>query len=524
MRGLVHGLAAGMVLGCALGAFEGWVAPSLAGETRADRILGLMLLDGAVSSLVGGLVGAALTRRRPVRLPRLATWASVVLVGLGLSLALGTARDGLALLGPENERIRALGEPPASIEPGGRAVVLVSLDTVRADALEHMPHLQARAGQGLEFVNARSPSSWTLPAMASVHTGLPYPDHGAAQASQLGGQPARTGLHRERAALAEELKERDFSTAAVTTNPFNGMRYGLDRGFDHSWELSRDSLRRHALRRALFFRLLLPPLQDRGARVSDRAEQVLSAWSGGQYFLWLHYLDAHAPYSSDPSGFDAFGPCELPDCFDDWSGVRRGTTVLDEADRERVRGLYRSDLGYLDAQLERVLRGLDLERTLVIITADHGEGFWEGPSIEHGGTFREPEVAVPLVVLAPGLAPARIERPVDTTAVFDAMLSWVDGDGLGPLAPDGAPMTTAMGSLLFGQGSACTDGRFKLVFGSATPVLYDLNSDPEETRDVSAFHPEAVDALSACARRGLGGGEPGPALDARALHTMGYED
>lgn len=524
MRRILHGLALGMLVGGLVGLVEGHLAPSLAGEPRAARLLGLALLDGLVGTCVGGVLGALRSRRGPATWPGSATAALAVIWCLGASLALGAASDGLAILAPENERARHLASAPAPIESGGKVVVLVTLDTVRADALEHMPLLAARADRGLSFENARSPSAWTLPAIASIQTGLPYPEHGAAQQGQVGDQMMRTGLHPERAVLAQELQARGFATASVVTNPFNGMRYGFDRGFDHSWELSRQALRRHAFRRSLLLRPFVRPSFDRAAEIGEIASDVLDAWGDGQFFLWLHYLDAHAPYSADPGRFDPLGECALPDCFDSWGRVRSGELELSDTEKARVRELYVNDLGYLDVQLEAVLSRLDPARTLLVVTADHGEGFWEGPSIEHGGTFREPEVAVPLIVTGPGVPAQVSSRPVDTTAIFSAVLSWVDGQGLDALDPRGSPMTTPLGSLLFAQGSGCTDGTHKLLLGPEGATLYDLSADPAEKRDVAAQRPDAVERLRGCADKGQRPSDPGPTLDLQALRAMGYID
>ncbi len=523
----IRAAAAGLLLGAALGLGDALVAPPMAGETQAQRIVSVCGLDAAMGAALGAAIGVVLAlttsgaRRGPLTL---ASGALLLIVGAAGAARLprsGTLRIEAA------RAARLEGPAPLLRDDRPRGVILLTLDTVRADSLAKMPALSARAATAQRFTAARANGAWTLPSMASIHTGLPYPAHGAAQMQSTAAGSARTGLDPNAPTLAEALAARGFVNFAVVTNAFNGQRYGFHRGFDRFVDLSRHASRNHALRRASLLRAIVPSRPDRGDAVTDQALAWLPRVSQGRFFLWLHYLDAHAPYSADPGGFDPFAACALPDCFDAWSSVRRGTLALKAADQERVRSLYDTDLAWLDGQLARLFTGLEasgaLDHTLVVVVGDHGEAFWEPgeagrPEVEHGGSFREPVVRVPLLAWEPGVPAAERTAAVDLTMIRPAILSWADQGGLGPLDA-GVDRVTPLGSLLFAdEAEGCTDGRTKVVRTWGRLAVWDLTVDPAEEHPstVAPAHlVRCLDETRARVGKGVGG-------DVHALRALGY--
>lgn len=525
----MHATAAGLLLGLAVGGVDSLRAATLAGESSSARMLGLLTIDTVVGGVLGLFVGLVLwvvRKSGPGRWP--VTGPAIVVV---LAVPLGLARGGGAPATLEAELLESwrLERPLPRIAAGTRPVVLVTLDTVRADSLESMPALSRRAAAALRYPAAHSTSSWTLPSMASVHTGAYFPAHGAARMEMHGLLGVRTGLDPALPTLAEQLRDRGYVNGAVVTNPFNGMRYGMHRGFDRFFDLSRSALRAFALRRASLLRPVVPAGRDGAAEVGDAALTLLESMAGGSFFLWLHYLDAHTPYAADPAGFDPLGECEMPTCFNAWSQVRAGSMTLDANDRSTIRKLYTTDLLHLDEQLERVFGALEtqgiLDEALVIVLSDHGEEFWEHGGVEHGATFYEEVVHVPFMAWVPGRQGATVSHGVDIAAVPEAVLAWVDHGSLGPLEPGSPDRLTAMGSVLFsGDGAACTDGRFKAIrlVGQATR-MYDLAADPGETVDIAAREPARLQALEAClATAQTAPGLSGPGSDLPALRALGY--
>ena len=519
----VEWAALGLLIGLLIGLLDGFLAPALAGERTGERLVGLLALDGALVMALGGLLGllAGRTAWRAVTWPALA----VVLIGSGV-LGLRGGVTTAALRSEHHQAWRLQRPLPAlGVTAGARPVILISLDTVRADALLQMPSLQARSAKALTYTQARSNSAWTLPSMASLHTGLPYPEHGAAQMSDLAGAMVRTRLAPSVPTLAEQLQQSGYINAAVVTNPFNGIRYGFHRGFDRFTDLSRLALRRYALRRSSLLRLVSPSITDLGAQVTDAGIAQLTALAGGEYLLWLHYLDAHAPYAIAPATLDPLAPCALPDCFNGWSEVRQGHLELTEEEQQRVRQMYDADLRYLDAELERLLSAAEslgvLDDALVVITADHGEAFWERGEVEHGSSFHEAQVRIPLVVFEPGRPGAIVEHSVGLDDIAPAILSWVSGGDLVALEPGRPDQQVPMGSLLFSEdGLACSDGHHKATQTDRLR-LYDLAADPLEQNDLSRREPAIARAFTSCLRRRQAPQISAP-FDIAGLKALGY--
>ena len=500
-------LGAACLCGLVLGLVEGLLATPQIGEPLLARLLAVGLVDVLLAFPIGGLLGlvaALLPRRRPIGvLARVAALVPLLVVGL-VALAIGLNRSTLdaeleGSMTHEQPLPRLASDQPAPI-------VLITLDTLRPDALEHMPRLSAHAADALRFPRAHSTAPWTLPAMASLHTGTSVHEHGAGARVPGQGNHVRAPMDEQLETLAEALADRGYVNAAVVTNPYLGTRYGFHEGFDRFHDLARKSQLNLALRRTLLLRLFLEPSRDTAAATTEVALELFGSMSGGRGFLWVHYIDAHAPYHVDD--WTPGEPCGLPDCFEDWGAVRQGEPV---EDRDRVRELYEADLARLDAALDPLLEAVR-GQGLVLLTADHGEEFWDHGGVEHGAGFHEEVVRVPLLVWGEGAG--EVDRHVDLVGVHDALLAWVDRGQLGPLEPGGPDALTPMASLLFGEeASACTDGRTKWL----ADRRYDLDEDPLEQHPLPA---EPVSCL------------PGPLPefegelpdDLSVLRSLGYID
>ncbi len=529
----VCGLALGVCVGALFGVVEGVIAESLPGEALGERVGGLVLMDAVLLGLPLGLVAAAIGLFRPGRpVGGGGVLAAVVLV-LGV-LGSGVWRlaevlkelDLDALQGWHLERSLPLLRSEGEVRP----IVLITVDTLRADRVAEMPRLAAWAEQGAWFTHARTSSPWTLPALATLHSGLPAGVHGAGRRVQDRPLHVRTALG-DVPLLAEGLQRQGYVTGAVVTNPYAGARYGFSRGFDRFHDLTHRALRQRALRRGLLLRGLVPPARDTADRVTERALTLLDRGGQGRLFAWVHYLDAHAPYAEVPKGFDPYGPCELPTCFDDWKAFRAGFFKPGPEEEAFVRGLYDADVAWLDGELDRLLEGLDalglFERALVVLVGDHGEELWDHGGGEHGLTFYEEVVRVPLLVWGPGVTPGRDDRSVGLRAVHQALVTWADGDGLGPLAPGVAAEPVPLVSRLFGDEAAgCVLGTHKrVVEGDGTVRVFDLTSDPGEARPLTGVPEEVAEALEACTPSPLPtASETSGVEDAAVLQALGYVD
>jgi arylsulfatase A-like enzyme len=273
--------------------------------------------------------------------------------------------------------------------------VFVLVDTLRADALsdwggsgEAMPELETLARSSLRFTDLVANSSWTRPSVASMLTGLLPEEHGARDVHD----PIAPGVE----TLAQRLSARGYRTVGFQTNVgAAGRGAGFGRGFDLFRELPRDPYARaeevnRELRRWL----------DAEYAESDAADEEKSD-DDRPLFLYLHYLDPHEPYLS--------GDFEQPP-----------VTAREYLER------YDAELAYFDARFAEILSGLRQvlgEDTLLLVTSDHGEEFFEHGLFGHGHSLYDEVVEIPLIVHQPGAAPAVIDARLEGRDLFDLVLA-----------------------------------------------------------------------------------------------------
>jgi hypothetical protein len=253
--------------------------------------------------------------------------------------------------------------------------------------------------------------------------------------------------------------------------------------------------------------------------ITDRALDWLRLHGDRRFALYLHYLDAHTPYHGPERHARMFadpayrGP--IGDAFEDVEGANAGR--LDEADRRRVVSLYDGQVRFIDDQLGRILDDLEsrglLEKTIVVVSADHGEEFWDHGRFFHGQSLHDELLHVPLVVRLPGARAAGtvVERPVRSIDVAPSLLDWMglpippSFEGL-PLAgvlarPEDPPAdlvaTATMGQFPTRYGIRRPDAKLVDTVDDGRRTLWDLRRDPHEDHDVLDRHPELAAELGA---------------------------
>ena len=493
--------------------------------------------------------GQRLARRRPW-LP--ATVGVVVLAALCFVPAVWQS-----LRDPDHAR---KARPAAVVRAAGDArpdVVVVVLDTVRAESmsaygygLPTTPVFDELARDGALFLDASAPGTWSLPSHASLFTGVFASVHGATEEHRV--------LSAERPTIASMLSNAGYQTVAFTANPWISDHLGLTRGFDWSDEAWRDG----GGGRAFFFsfRLLdklgFGPNDKGGGEVAENFEEWAASRPADAQpaFAFLNFLEAHFPHHQLPREYlDRF--TRLTDDEQHEFGRRLFATqfgppmsdIAAEESRRPARELYDAGVAYTDSLLGRVTEALrrrgSLDRTLLIVLADHGELLGEHGEFGHGISIFQPTMRVPLLVRLPGpIKAARVEAPVSTAAVFATVMDVVSIGELPPqvvpsLVPvlDGRPGGLPVVAERFaGEGSggrahplfdngirlrAYRSGSLKLVERSkGDPFLFDLASDPHEERDLAKERPADVARLSAELEswRGVTGM---PKLDTRVLGT-----
>jgi arylsulfatase A-like enzyme len=377
--------------------------------------------------------------------PRQALFTFVGLIGLlvilaGLSSGLRAVR--------KSRTVAALPAAP----PNARNVILIVWDAVRAASLslhdyprDTTPNLVRWARNGVRYNVALAPAPWTYPSHTSFFTGH-WPFELSSQSRYSLDAPVPT--------LAEHLTSRGYQTAGFAANTkICTYETRLDRGFSHfedypltarallSRTVAGSWILENIFYRDDFYESKWISIQSRNATAVNRSflDWLADRRRDRPFFAYLNYFDAHEPYVP-PEGFAGrFGirprlPRDFRSLLDyaspGWSTVHEREIVM-------ARDCYDDCISFLDDQLGQLLDQLEsqgvLDDTLVIITSDHGEAFYEHGSFLHGNSLYLEEIAVPLVILAPNAPAGRVvTQPV---SLRDLPATVIDQSGLSAGSP-----------------------------------------------------------------------------------------
>jgi len=348
-------------------------------------------------------------------------------------------------------------------------VVLVSMDTLRARGVGVLgaerpttPTLDAFAGEGTLFENAFSTAAFTLPGHMSMLTGLWFRTHDVITPSSLLGAEHRT--------LAEAMRAAGYATAAFTSGAWIMPWTGFRRGFDAYNELAPGGYMTS---------------QPGGIpyEAFTRGLAWLRANADRPCFVFLHSYMVHSPYPAPPPYDHLFDP--LP---------------VGAPDAERFRLRYEQTVRYADDQIRALLEGLDAlgiaGRTLVLITADHGEQFGEHGGMEHTYDVHDEVAHIPMLMRLPGAIPAgrHVTEPVSLADVVPTIL---DVTGVPPIhGVDGASL------LPLATGTATQLARAGVFTEAASAVGVDhTDLVAVRTRTHTCIHDERGDRLECYDRR-----------------------
>jgi arylsulfatase A-like enzyme len=350
------------------------------------------------------------------------------------------------------------------------------------------------------FRNAISTSSWTLPAFASIMTGLTTREHGVFMST--------TVLPDTLVTLAERLRDAGYATGALVMNGILTPGRGFGRGFQ-SYGMPATPATPVSFCERIAMGLRSEPITVEGATldVTDAAIKLVRAYGDRPYFLWLHYLDPHLPYTPPPEYVERMNVNdELGFVLHIDSATRVSMDLFgDPARRAWARSLYEGEVRYVDAQIGRFLRALrsagHYDDTLLIFAVDHGEEFWDHDGFEHGHTLYNELVAVPLIVKLPGSHPGRVVD--DYVSVVDVTPTILDLCRLpapnapsavslrGYLTGESAPSPPARtlysaGTLFRSNFEAMLSGGWKYIRSTTSDreQLYNLRDDPQERRSL----------------------------------------
>ncbi len=404
-------------------------------------------------------------------------------------------------------------------------IVVVVVDTLRADRLSAerrlsadggarrtTPNLDALAARGQRYTRAYAHSSWTLPSMASLLTGALPSRHGlhlADAAGHFGALPAHLRT------LPADLARRGYRTAAVVNNTFLAPAHGLDRGFVH---YDYQGASNQQLRRAP---------ETVAAGLTWLGEETTPA------FLMLHLMDPHLDYDPPASARGRWSGEPPPSVADRPPGevfeeVRTGRLVATAAARRHLTDLYDEEVWAVDAALGQLVAGLGERwaRTVLVVTADHGEELWDHGGFEHGHSLLGEVTRVPLVVAGGGVAPLVVHHPVGHIDLHAALRDVAAGR-----ATSHPFVAKATGGVVLSEGclygASCVsavDAEHRLVvdLDSGVRSTWAVLSDGRERRVITAKG-KLVEALTG--RPGASPLPPAAELSpaaAEALRSLGY--
>ena len=377
--------------------------------------------------------------------------------------------------------------PPRSPRPAeGPPVLLISLDTLRADALgESTPALTAFAETAETWSPHYAAASWTKPSHASLLTGYPVEVHGAAYEPQAIDPAVPTLAGRFRAAGYRAV-------GLVYDCEWLDAKWGFDRGFDE-------------------YRVMRwgadPAVRATADWISEHREEP--------FFYFLHLFTPHSdgavlPYEA--TGVDRGTVAErfgIPDygCREGGCAsqlllrLNRGLEPL-PGEEQVLRYLYDRGVATTDAALGRLLRDLEemdlLDRMVVVVTSDHGEAFFEHGKVLHDTMHRE-VIEVPLLIRWPGGRHAGTVRTTPSSAL-DLAPTLLAAAGIAAADLPGTPLhDRSRGAPIFSgtrfKAVVAGDAHAIFVPRSRQAELYHLSRDPREQTDLAASHPEEVARL-----------------------------
>jgi choline-sulfatase len=370
--------------------------------------------------------------------------------------------------------------------PPAKSVVLLLVDTLRADHLRAYnantrvatPALDKLAADSILFENAQAPESWTKPSVASVLTGLHPASHGARFGDARLSDSAFT--------IAEAYKQAGFVTGTFIANGFISEKFGFNQGWDQYTNYMHEKRRGNAER----------VFRDAGAWVEAHKRE--------RFFLYLQTVDPHVPYDPPPEFLKLYdaepydGPIRPRLTAELLEKAKQvpPKQVFDDRDRHYLEALYDGQVSYHDKYLglfiERLKKLGLYDQVTFVVTADHGEEFYDHGSYGHGHSVYQELLAVPFVVHWPGAAPRRVS---DTVSIIDVSPTLLAASGLPiPDVMEGENrLPQALGALPSGPAVAFSNflddrrviraGRWKLILRGLATTLFDLKTDPHEQRE-----------------------------------------
>jgi len=381
-------------------------------------------------------------------------------------------------------------------QPEPTSFVLITIDTLRADHLgaygyfrPTSPTIDQLAKEGVAFENAIAPIATTLPSHTSLMTSTYPVRHGILSNLQFYDQPVVTTS--EIRTVAQMLRAKGYATAAFTSSSPLCEISGINAGFEvfHG----------------------PPPYEADQSRIDVPAEittDLVLGWlsqASHPFFLWVHLFDPHHPYKP-PTSFQSLFTTDTA-----LDGVLRERHVAPRfrPKAAKIINQYDGEIRYADSQIARIFEALkarDLyERSVVVFTADHGEGLYENGIIQHGWIYNA-QIRIPLIMRFPD---GRRGRVTQIASLIDVLPTLAEEAGL-PLDTkyfDGVNLFREKREFALSQREhrkpawvdlnlalTSLDWKYQL-FEGGEDLLVDIRKDPHETRNVLDEYPMMADRM-----------------------------
>ncbi len=394
-------------------------------------------------------------------------------------------------------------------------ILLITIDSLRADAIKCInhsskistPNFDELAKKSVFFTNAISAGSYTTTSVPSILTGE-YPSSLPLIKGKLYGHPTPEGNSK----IAKILKRKDYKTSAFHSNPLLSRIFGYKDGFDSFYDDL--FLKSFPLSGSLKWflnrirRLIRPVPYLPASKLNKKAIKWLKKTSS-PWFLWLHYMDPHGPYQIH-QGFPFLNRIKAERV---WRKAHKTPEKLTQREKEQLKEGYRKEVEYTDKQIGKLLDKLKkenkLKETIIIVTADHGEGFGDHGFYSHPHYLYDELLRVPLFVSTPGIEKKIVSSPVSLVNLVPTILELAnlksnesfDGKSLSPLIKKGDKNCL--------QEYIISESEFDPFIGTIRgkkwkfikngkedkEELYNLKKDPREKRNLLKENPEIAKKL-----------------------------
>lgn len=416
---------------------------------------------------------------------------------------------------------------PRSIESTPNIVLLV-IDDVRADHLHCYGYdkpiscnIDALSREGVLFSSAYAVAPWTLPSVVSLLTGLYPTEHST--------NDHRFRLSGKIPTIPDELKKLGYKTGIFTNSPWVSSRYGIGREVDF---FDRPYLSIHYI---FYFLNKYSPFElDNGVTrrflFSDKGLTTrFLNWSGsviknkGKFFAYLHLLGPHVPFSAPVAYRKKLGVGEIPRLNPPGYGSLisfQDQPSLEDKELRELIGNYDAALMYSEEVVGILIEGLKrmgvYDDTVIIVTSDHGEEFYDHQGWYHGDSLYEEQSRVPLIMVWPGHFPRgiRIDEPISHIDIMPMMIHLLGEepprqDTIQDLIAAAQEKRRCGHDVIYNEvivknrgARGIRQGKYKLIYGynnngKEAILLFDLDADPKELRNIYQEEPEIASRLLA---------------------------